>query len=178
MTEILDNLLPIGALMGQVLILFLAIIYFTPSKKMIFKFFGKYGATLAFLVALASMLGSLYYSEIVGFEPCILCWYQRIFMYPSVFILAFAIYKKDKFAIPYVLILSYIGGALAFYHSIIQARKVESVVCEIGEQASCSESYITSFNYITIPVISLTAFALMIVFLHLSYKYHEQRENK
>src|SRR3989338_190832 len=74
----------------------------------------------AFLVALFATLGSLFYSEIAHYTPCLLCWYQRIFKYPQVFLLGLGLVKRDKNIADYSLLLSVIGGILAAYHYLLQ----------------------------------------------------------
>ena len=75
---------------------------------------------LAFAAAFLAMAGSLYFSEIKGYEPCVLCWYQRIVMYPFTVILALAIWKKDYHIAFYTMILSAIGVCISTYHVLIQ----------------------------------------------------------
>ncbi|GJM71062.1 hypothetical protein HMSSN036_32780 [Paenibacillus macerans] len=79
-------------------------------------FLRDYGIYLAWLVALVATAGSLYLSEVLHYEPCRLCWFQRIFMYPQVILLGIAAYRNDRSIIPYVLPLSIIGGTISLYH--------------------------------------------------------------
>lgn len=51
----------------------------------------RYALHLAWLVAIIATGGSLYMSEILLWEPCKLCWVQRIFMYPLVLLLGIAL---------------------------------------------------------------------------------------
>lgn len=159
----ITGLIGLGGLLSHIFILVIVVgLLFGKNFKLI----GKYGIYLAFLTALTAMLSSLYYSEVVGFLPCTLCWYQRIFSYATVFILGLSIIKKDNSIIPYGIFLSFLGGIIALYHSYIQISHTESVVC--GESAvSCGEMYFTLYGYITIPILSLTTFVLTILFLHL-----------
>lgn len=116
---------------------------------------------IALLQSLAATLGSLYYSELRHFIPCILCWYQRILMYPLVIIIATGILYKDKHLYRYVLPLSVTGSFVAFYHVLLQNNLLpESVApCVIG--ASCNTKYVGYFGFITIPVMSLAAFLVI-----------------
>ncbi len=79
----------------------------------IIQFFSRNGIALAFLVSLFATAISLFYSDVAGFEPCKLCWLQRIFMYPQIFILGLAWFRKDHKIIDYALILAMIGGLFA-----------------------------------------------------------------
>lgn len=116
---------------------------------------------LAWTQALAAMLGSLYYSEIKNYTPCSLCWYQRILMYPLVLIIAVGILRKDKSLPYYVLPLSGLGWFIAFYHLLLQKGILPQAIapCSIG--ASCLTKYTGYFGFITIPVMSLTAFTVI-----------------
>lgn len=124
---------------------------------------------IAWVVSLIATLGSLYFSEIKGFIPCTICWYQRILMYPIVIQLGVSIITRDFNIKKYILALSIPGFLLALYHVILQKsfflQSFEP--CEIG--VSCSSSYINWFGFITISVLSLTAFFIITISL-LSYK--------
>jgi len=164
----------LGGVISHIFILFMIIMIFANKGEIVKKFFGKYGVHFSFLISLAALLGSLYYSEIVGFEPCLLCWYQRIFAYPIVFILALAIHRKDLYAIPYSILLAVFGGIIALYHTFIQISPPAEAFCGINSTTSCTELYFLKFGYITIPALSLTVFALVILLLFLSNKYKEE----
>ncbi|TDL35434.1 disulfide bond formation protein B [Jeotgalibacillus sp. S-D1] len=108
-------------------------------------------------------MGSLYFSEIRGFEPCELCWYQRIFMYPIVIILAAAIIKKDAKAALYSAILSGIGGLISIYHYSIQKLDFLSDTAPACGRVPCTGEYINLLGFITIPFLALTAFVIIFV---------------
>lgn len=119
--------------------------------------------TLSYVVALVSMLGSLYMSEVKHFIPCMLCWVQRGFMYPQVLILLLALFVKEglqKSLLKISLVLSMIGSIVSIYHIVVQNTSVESV-CNIG--VSCDYKYINLLGFITIPVMCLIAFVLIII---------------
>jgi len=83
---------------------------------------GQPGWTLLFacwLLALAGMLGSLFFSEVMGLPPCVLCWWQRIFMYPLVIILLVRLFNYDQAVIRYALPLAVLGWLTAFYHYLV-----------------------------------------------------------
>jgi disulfide bond formation protein DsbB len=128
------------------------------------KFFNDFGLYLAWLVAVAATSGSLYFSEVRAFVPCSLCWYQRIFMYPLVFLLGIASFRQDKKIIPYVLPLSIFGGLIAFWHVLEENIPGLTIpVCNVG--VPCNVKYVNYLGFITIPVMSLTAFTLITVIL-------------
>lgn len=129
---------------------------------------------LAWITSVVSMAGSLYFGEILGLTPCVLCWYQRIAMYPLVLILGVGIVKKDRNFLNYALPLSIIGGALAFYqnllyYSVIQERLVP---CTFG--ISCTTKYIRLLGFMDIPLLSLLSFVVITISL-LIYKNHDKR---
>ncbi len=121
----------------------------------------------AFVVVLVAMLGSLFFEHVAGWDPCTLCWWQRIFMYPQVFILGVALYLKRKDVFQYTILLSSIGGIIALYHWWLQLSKVlfpaaPTSVCSLSGP-SCAFTPTMTFGYITIPMLALTAFCLTIV---------------
>lgn len=125
-------------------------------------FLNKYSVNAAFVVALVAMLGSLFYSEIAGFEPCKLCWFQRIFMYSQVFMFIVAILRKDDSVVYYSLVLSIIGAIIAGYHYLLQIGAAPAISCSaVGYSVSCSEKFVLQFGYITIPMMAFSAFALI-----------------
>ena len=126
--------------------------------------FGDWAYWLVFLIALVSMLGSLYYSEIVGYPPCSLCWYQRIVMYPLVVIMGIAAWKRDTNIRIYVLPLMVIGGVLAIYQYIIgYIPDAEILGCSLD--VSCTERYIWEFGFVDFPFMSLVGFSFMIALM-------------
>lgn len=119
----------------------------------------------AWVVAIVATLGSLYFSEVRLFVPCTLCWYQRILMYPLVIILGVASYKQDRHVVRYALPLSVLGIGVAAFHYLEQ--KVpwisSSAVCRSG--VPCDVQYINWLGFVTIPLLSLVAFALITALL-------------
>jgi disulfide bond formation protein DsbB len=114
---------------------------------------------IALLVSATATLGSLYFSEIAGFEPCKLCWLQRIFMYPLPIIFGIALWNGLKDSFKYVIPLSVIGMAIAAYHYYYQITGNPLIPCStVGFSVSCSERFFTYYGYITIPWMSLSAF--------------------
>ncbi|MFT4326563.1 MAG: disulfide oxidoreductase [Candidatus Woesearchaeota archaeon] len=130
------------------------------------KFSFKYKLEAAFSLVLVATIGSLYYSEIRGFTPCVLCWYQRIFMYPLVILLGIAVWKKDYGVKKYALPLAGIGSFFAIMHYIQQKTAVTVLeFCSLEGGASCGVPFVFRFGYITIPFMALTAFIGVILLL-------------
>lgn len=159
---IITLLLAALVVLGQVFIL--AIIVQSFSKKgrerILQLFPPAKSLTLAFLVALVSVIGTLFYSEIIGFAVCKLCWFQRIFLYPQVLILAVALYLKDAKVAYYTIPLALLGIFFSFFHFLVQATEGGISCGSAG--ASCSKIYLSTFGYISFPVMSATAFLLII----------------
>lgn len=116
---------------------------------------------LAWVQALAATLGSLYYSEIMHLVPCVLCWYQRILMYPLVLILGVGILTKDKKIYNYVLPLSILGFFIALYHVLLQFGIISQSAAPCIQGISCSTVLIEYFGFVTIPFLSMTTFAII-----------------
>ncbi|TVP58365.1 MAG: disulfide bond formation protein B [Gemmatimonadales bacterium] len=115
---------------------------------------------LALGIATFASVGSLYLSESVGFIPCLLCWYQRIAMYPLVPVLAVGALLADRGAWRYGLPLSVIGLLIAAYHVLIQLRPgLDAGMCEAG--VPCTARYLAIFGFISIPVMAGAAFLLI-----------------
>jgi len=163
--DVVNKVLAIGTIGSQIFIV-LAIIYIIlPYKnKNISNFFAKNGILFVFFVALASVSGSLFYSNYIGYPPCPLCWFQRIFIYPEVILLGLALLKKnDKNIIDYSLTLSVIGLLISVYQNYIVFNGLHSTVCTISEP--CTINYVLEYGYITIPMMALTSFVLTILLL-------------
>lgn len=146
---------------------------FNKSYKKIHQRFVKYvvpkARMYAFVMALTAMLGSLFYSDVAKYTPCVLCWWQRIFMYPQTVLLALGIVKKDKNVADYCMGLSAIGAILAAYHYYIQVGGATPLSCEaVGYSISCTQKFTTDFGYVTIPMMSLTAFVAILLLMRLS----------
>src|SRR3989344_6922031 len=134
------------------------------------KFVKKNVLYVAWATAAASMAGSLYFGEVLGLAPCVLCWYQRIAMYPLVLIIGVGIVKKDRHFYDYAIPLSVIGGAIAFYQNLLYYGVIQErlVPCTFG--ISCTTKYIQLLGFIDIPLLSLLSFILITVAL-LIHKY-------
>lgn len=176
MEETFTTLFSAGTILAQIFIIAIIILFLKNPKHKYLKFFGEHGILLAFTLSLFGMLASLYYSEVALLAPCDLCWYQRIFLYSAVFVLGTALFQRKPWAvIPYGIILSFAGSLISIYHIYVQFFVKTSVTCSLTSTVSCSERYVTNFGYITIPVMSLTSFLLVAIFLFLAKKYYESR---
>ncbi len=135
------------------------------------KKYGKYLPYATFILALVSTLVSLYFSEIMKLVPCVLCWYQRICMYPMVLISAVAILRKDKFIHTYILPLSVFGLIIAIYHNLLYYKILPESIAPCTQGISCTTKQLEWFGFITIPFMSMIAFALITICMLLYVKY-------
>ncbi len=124
------------------------------------EFLEDYGGWLAFIIATVATLGSLYYSEIAGFIPCRLCWYQRILMYPLVVVTLVGALKRDEYLPAYVLPLSIACMLVSGYH-ILMERGVIPPSATCAADVPCNISYVSYLGFITIAVMAFTAFTLI-----------------
>ena len=116
---------------------------------------------LAWVVALVTTLGSLYFSDIAGFTPCKLCWYQRIAMYPLAVLLLIAAIRRDRAVWVYVVPQATIGALIAVYHTQLQAFPDQSSsFCTLA--APCTERYVWEFGFVSLPFMALVAFVFII----------------
>jgi disulfide bond formation protein DsbB len=132
-----------------------------------------------FFLALISMFSSLFFSEVMKLTPCVLCWYQRICMYPLVAISAVGILRRDYRNLPfYILPLSIAGLLIAFYHNLLYYKILPESYAPCVNGVSCTTKQIELFGFITIPFMSFIAFALitscMIIYLK-NHRKHDKR---
>ncbi|WP_226677298.1 disulfide oxidoreductase [Rossellomorea aquimaris] len=118
---------------------------------------------LAWASSLIATLGSLYFSEILKYEPCELCWYQRILMYPMVILLGVAYARKDFQAALYSTILSGIGLIVSMYHYSIQKVSFLSESAPACGRVPCTGEYINLFGFVTIPFLALSGFIIIFI---------------
>jgi disulfide bond formation protein DsbB len=116
------------------------------------------------IVSLVATIGSLYFSDGVGLIPCLLCWYQRIAMYPLAVVLGVAFWRSDPSVWRFALPLPLIGFMISAYHVLLQYRpSVEIIPCTTG--APCSGRYMMIFGFISIPWMAGAAFLFIAALL-------------
>lgn len=153
MADVFAGLLLAGALT-------LAVSLATPSLRPLV---ARFGPTVAALVAVGATSGSLYFSEIANFNPCEMCWVQRIFMYPLALILPIAAVRRDRHAIPYAMILALVGLGVSIYHTQLQLLPNQSTSCDLTNP--CSSKWIEALGFATIPMMAGLSFVLILVTL-------------
>jgi disulfide bond formation protein DsbB len=174
-----NHLLAIGTIFLQLAIVLIIVnnVFFRSTNNAVLLFFKKYGVYLSFAVALGSMALSLFYSEVIGYTACELCWVQRFFIYPQVLIMGVALFKPKKIIINLSALVAFFGMLVSIYHVYIENGGESSLSCVTGGigTVSCAARYVYEFGYITIPVMALTA-QVFILLIALNHRYFLKKE--
>ena len=119
----------------------------------------------AWLIAALSTLGSLFFSEVMELIPCVLCWYQRIFMFPLAVILLVGLFPLDKRVVNYALPIAIIGLLFAVYHCFLFFGFIPESLQPCGRGISCSDDSMELFGFLPIPLLSLASFLIIFILL-------------
>ena len=129
---------------------------------------GPNAYAMAWFVAFLATAGSLYFSEVAGFEPCRLCWYQRIAMYPLVVVLAIAAARRERAGTYYAAAIALIGALVSAYHVTLEwFPSLDSGAC--SATAPCTLIWFRMFGFISLPTLALSAFALILTLMVLRH---------
>lgn len=162
--QLFSGIVSVMVFAGQIAVAILALLllrdYRARSRDALTAWVHRNGLWLAFAVAFGAVVASFVYSDVIGYAPCVLCWYQRAFMIPLAVILAIAAWRKDRSIVPYALALAAIGGLIAINHVWLQSVGGSLIPCP-ADGPSCDQRFVYEFGYITIPVMSLTGFAFI-----------------
>lgn len=172
--EIINKILSVGTIFLQffILLLIVNLIFFKKHNNKILTFFKNYTFYLGFLAALGAVFLSLFYSEVVGFPACELCWIQRIFLYPQLILFGMESYKKDRSIVDFSIAFAILGSIVSIYHIFVESGITSGPACAdpSNEGVSCAIRYIYEFGYVTMPIMALTL-SLFIISILLNYKY-------
>ena len=124
---------------------------------------------IAWLVASVSTLGALFLGEVMGYTPCVLCWYQRIGMFPLVLILAAGLFPFDRGVVRYALPLALAGWLLAVFHWAVASGLVPESATPCSQGVPCSVEQISWFGFLTLPLLSVLAFSAIIALLLMTH---------
>jgi disulfide bond formation protein DsbB len=113
------------------------------------------------LIAGASTLGALFFSEVMELPPCVLCWYQRIFMFPLAIVLPLGLFPFDRKIVRYALPLAIGGAAIALFHLLLVAGLIPESIKPCTQGVPCTEVQIQWLGFVTIPLLSFVAFSLI-----------------
>jgi disulfide bond formation protein DsbB len=122
----------------------------------------------AWLIALLATAGALFLGEVMGKTPCVLCWYQRIAMFPLALILGIGLLEPDGRSIRYALPLAWAGGAIALYHCLIFWGLIAQALVPCGAGGSCADAEVQVAGGVPIPLLSLLAFTAILMLLWLA----------
>lgn len=171
------DLASVFTVLADILVVALFVIILTPLQekgfgKKIAHFFGHHAMLFSFAITAVSVAGSLFFSGVANFTPCLLCWIQRAFLYTEAVILAIALLarkeervrKYQHFVEKACLAISAVGFPIAAYNVYLQLGGGNIIPCS-ATGPDCAYVYFIRFGYVTIPTMSLTAFALIIAFM-------------
>lgn len=120
---------------------------------------------LCWLIATSATLGSLFFSEVMERVPCVLCWYQRIAMFPLAFIFTVGLFPLDVRCVRYALPIAVAGWATALYHCLLYRGFIPESMQPCTQGASCADVKIELIGFVTIPLLSLLGFTILIALL-------------
>ena len=106
-------------------------------------------------------MGSLYFSEVSGFTPCTLCWYQRILMYPLAVLITLGVMRRDDHLPHLVLPFSLLGQGVSVYHFLLQKTPYFGSPSSCGIGVTCSTVWIDWFGIVTIPLLAMVGFMVI-----------------
>jgi disulfide bond formation protein DsbB len=144
--------------------------------KKIIDFIQKNAIKLILVQLTLALFGSLYFSDVKGFEPCVLCWWQRIFMYSQIPVIIVALLKKEVDIYKYTLTLSILGIIVSIYHNLLYIGIIKNEdFCTGG--ISCTSKYVEYFGFVTIPFLALMSFVIIIALSIISRNYIKKNKS-
>lgn len=170
-TIIFNQLMSLSVFLGIFLSGILLYSLFTPEHSISQKIFGfikSHILIIGFCISLGAVISSLIYSNVIGYPPCLLCWYTRIAFYPQAILFGIALWKKDFKIVDYALGLTIFGIIISTYHVVSENIGYSVLPCE-SSGPSCLIKYVYEYGFITIPVMGLVAFATLLLIL-ISFK--------
>lgn len=164
----LNHYLSLLTLLGSAVLVIwliaLTYLHFSNKKIKLFSCVGDYVLPIGFFASTLGMFLSLFYSQVLQYPPCELCWYQRIFLYPQAFLFAIAWYKKDMKVLPYILGLSIVGEAIAIYQHILQMGYDLYKPCSSAPFAvDCAKPSFIEYGFVSFPFMSVVMFGFIIL---------------
>ncbi len=172
-----------ATLVSNVAFVFFLVCYFASRefKKGTHKVLSKFSVHILTFLSLSAVVGSLVYSNVIGFPPCDLCWIQRIFMYPIPLLGLTSLFRnykeknkeknqeKNKEALYFSIPLAVLGGMVALYHSYTNLGGGSLLPCT-AEGGACSKLYVLEYGYITIPFMALSLFVYILTIAIISLR--------
>jgi len=175
----LNLFLGFGAILLQVFsVVALFLLFFRSKEKnknFYLDFIDKHFLVFSFLLSLFASIFPLVYSEIVHFLPCYLCWWQRVFMFPLVFMFGIAFWDRDRRVIRYALPLVCAGFLISVYQNFFYYFGENSNLPCDASGVSCYQHLVSEFGgYISIPMLALTAFFALLTLLAVAHFYKKE----
>lgn len=172
----LNIFLGLGAIALQIFsVIALGVLFFGPKNNKFLDFVLEHFLIIGFLVALFATLFSLVYSEIIGFPPCELCWYQRVFLFPQVFLFGVALWEKNKKIVRYSIPLISVGFVISVYQNFVYYFGDKGNLPCDASGVSCYKQLVSEFGgYISIPMLSLTSFLVILALLLVAHFYKKE----
>lgn len=172
----LNMFLGAGAILLQILsVIALFLLFIGPKKNKYLAFIDKNYLSLGFMISLFASIFPLVYSEIINFLPCYLCWWQRVFMVPLVFIFGMAIWSKDRKIVKYTLPILIVGALISVYHNFnYYFADTGNLPCD-ASGVSCYQQLVYEFGgYISIPMLALTSFFALVTIVLVAHFYKKE----
>lgn len=167
--ETLNWFLGLGTIAMQVAAVVLILAYVwrekSPLARQILRQTRAWALWVAFALSAAGVVLTLYYSEVVGYVPCGICWMTRVFFYPQVFIFGLALWQKRNDFMDYSLVLAVPGAILALYKHYLELGGGELIPCPASGAGDCAKRYIFEFDYVTMPMMGFSLLLLLIVLM-------------
>lgn len=120
---------------------------------------------ICWLIAMAALFGSLFFSEVMDLKPCVLCWYQRIFIYPLAVLFLVGLFRLDRSVVRYTLPLAAIGLGFAIYHYLLYSGYIPESLQPCSEDLSCADVNLELMGFVTIPMLSIFSYSAIIALL-------------
>jgi disulfide bond formation protein DsbB len=155
---------------GLLLLLYVRTLFSHRACPRTLKWVSDHALFFMFITAFSAALGSLFFSEIAMWAPCKLCWFQRVFLYPQVFIIGLAMFRHEDNVVPYLLLLSVLGMGVSLIHygeqwyAILDPVNFDPVEgCDLTG-VSCRATYVMRYGFVSIPLMALVPFFLNTIF--------------
>ncbi len=166
-TNTWNSLMSIGTLVLMALgvaLLYALVLPGDGFSKRVSAFVSKNVLWIGFLVSLAALVSSQVYEHVIGYAPCMLCWYARVAFYPMALIFLMAIVRKDRKIVDYMMGLTVFGLIVTAYHSIITVTGESPLPCS-SNGVSCLTRYVYEYGFISIPLMAFVSFAFLFLVL-------------
>ena len=167
--EQINYILALGTVLLQLLSIAFLVLFFlrkkVPDLRGIGDALNSWGLLIGFVLALASSVLTLYYSDVLGILPCGWCWFQRVALYPQIFLFGIALWKRDRSIADYSIALSIFGLIVALYQHYLQLGGSSVLPCPASGAGDCGQRFMFEFGYITFPLMAASLFAFLIVLM-------------